>query len=467
MRQLCRLLLEEFVNLCGTGDVGRALEVTRVRPVVVVSEAGHTRSTQAAGELVEAPVVLTHRRERKIKHGTAFGVVPINRQGFGQRGQESVFPLDERLALPARSYSYNLQQKWVTAMARGPFAEATRSVEESTGQKVATANAENVVVDAARDFEPFYRKPPTTSPAKMAPIQVAILDGKGIYIRERVEEAAELEHAEEELRRGTKQMATVAAVYNIQPHNRTIDDVVSECHPKPMAPVPVRPRPKDKRIWASLEKTKDDVFDEVAEEMTRRDPEHRNTWVCLTDGERALRQRARLILGALGPLILILDLWHVLEYLWDAANALFGKGTAEAKTWCTKQLRRLLEGDASDVARCMRQSATKAGLRGERRKAVDKAASYFLANKDSMKYHEYIAAGLPIGSGVGEAAVKNLIKDRLERTGMHWSELVAEAVLKMRAIELCGDTDRYWQFHIGAEQERLHGNCTWKAVQLN
>lgn len=44
----------------------------------------------------------------------------------------------------------------------------------------------------------------------------------------------------------------------------------------------------------------------------------------------------------------------------------------------------------------MRLGATKRKLKGERRKAVDTAANYFLSNKDSMKYDEYIAAGLPI-----------------------------------------------------------------------
>lgn len=465
-RELCRLLMVEFVKLCGVGDVGEAVEATTVRPLVVVKSVGESQTVHPAGELVEE-VLLTHRREREIQHTTVFGVVPINRLGFGQRGQESLFPLDEQLALPARSYSYHLQKKWMTGIARGPFQEATKSVEEATAQKVATANAGDVIVDAAQDFEPFYRSRPTKSPEEAAPLQVAIVDGKGIRIRERVEEAAHKEHEDGDLRQGTKQMATVAAVYNIQPHVRTIDDIVRECHPKPLAPVPVRPRPEDKRIWASLTKTKDDVFAEVAEEMARRDPEHQKKWVCITDGERALRQRARLILGALGPFILILDLWHALEYLWDAANAMFGKGTAQAKDWCTEQLRHLLEGKASDVARGMRQSATKRGIKGERRKTIDRTAAYFLSNKESMKYHEYIAEGLPIGSGVGEGAVKNLIKDRLERTGMHWSRLMAEAVLKMRAIELCGDTDVYWEFHIAAEQTRLHGNRLWKPFRVS
>ena len=198
--------------------------------------------------------------------------------------------------------------------------------------------------------------------------------------------------------------------------------------------------------------------------MVRRDPEHKKTWVCVMDGDRALRRVARTILGAVGTFILILDLYHALEYLWEAAYALHGRDGSEAKEWCTMQLRRILAGEVSTVARGMRQSATKRGLKKSDREPVDRAAGYFLSNKDSMKYHEYIAAGLPIGSGVAEGSVKNLIGDRLEGTGMHWGEDVAEAVLKMRALELSGDTKAYWPFHIKQEQQRLHGNTLWRPL---
>ena len=347
-RELCRLLLAEFVALSGVGDVGRALEATRVRPVVVTDSEGRS---QPAGQLVGPTVILSHRRMHEVHPTSVFGEIPVDRLGYGQRGEESIFPLDEQLALPARSYSYLLQKKLVVAVARGPFLEATRSVHEATGQQVATANADDVVIDAVLDFDDFHRSHPVKPPEERAPLQIAVVDGKGIHMRELVEESASVEHPDGDHRLGTKQMATVAAVYNIEPHVRSVDDIVQECHPKPLASVPVRPRPEDKRVWASLIKSKDDIFAEVAEEMLRRDPEHTKLWACITDGERALRRRAKELLGAYGCFILILDLWHALEYLWEAANALCGKGTPEARIWCTKQLRRLLEGKVSGVAR--------------------------------------------------------------------------------------------------------------------
>ena len=51
-----------------------------------------------------------------------------------------------------------------------------------------------------------------------------------------------------------------------------------------------------------------------------------------------------------------------------------------------------------------------------------------------MRYNEYLALGFPIASGPGEGACKNLIKDRMERSGMRWTPSMAEAILKLRNL---------------------------------
>jgi len=55
-----------------------------------------------------------------------------------------------------------------------------------------------------------------------------------------------------------------------------------------------------------------------------------------------------------------------------------------------------------------------------------------------MRYKEYLANGWPIASGPLEGACKNLIKDRMERSGMRWTEQMAEAIVQLRAIYLSG-----------------------------
>ena len=51
----------------------------------------------------------------------------------------------------------------------------------------------------------------------------------------------------------------------------------------------------------------------------------------------------------------------------------------------------------------------------------------------------------------------------MERSGMRWTEKMAEAVVQLRAIYLSGDFDAYWLFHIEQEQKRLHPD-PWTVV---
>jgi len=80
-----------------------------------------------------------------------------------------------------------------------------------------------------------------------------------------------------------------------------------------------------------------------------------------------------------------------------------------------------------------------------------------------MRYHQYLANGWPIVSGPVEGACKNFIKDRMERSGMRWTEQMAEAVVQLRAIYLSQDFDQYWQFHIEQDQRRLYP-AFWSVV---
>ena len=110
----------------------------------------------------------------------------------------------------------------------------------------------------------------------------------------------------------------------------------------------------------------------------------------------------------------------------------------------------------------MRQSATKRRRRGQRRKAVEVAAGYWYRNRRHMRYHAYLQQGWPIATGVVEGACKNLVKDRMERSGMRWTRQMAEAMLKLRATYLSGDFEEYWGFHLQQDQEQLHPPGRWR-----
>jgi hypothetical protein len=439
-REVQRLLLQAHIQHRGNGDVGPALRVVHGAESIVYS----------------------HRRLHTCLLKTIFGPVQITRMSYSHTGAASIHPLDEFLQLPARSFSYELQKRMVKAAVQGTFRETRERCAEITGAPIHTRSIEEVIQEAAEDFDVFYaqRDPPPW--AETGSVLVAAVDGKGIPMIK-----PEGAHPRVRLTKGQKtnrkKMATVAAVFTRAPWVRTPQQVVENLFDKDRtvskADQPA-PRPEHKRVWASLTKGKTAVIAEVAAEVSRRDPQGHKTHVALTDGERALQIRVSQQL----EVTLILDLLHVLEKLWKAAYVFHAEGSLEAEQWVRLRAQRILEGHVSQVVQGIRQMVTKLGLTGNQGKTLSAVSNYLYRNRTRMRYDQYLAAGLPIASGPVEGACKNLIKDRMERSGMRWTEAMAEAIVKLRAIYLSGDLDQYWAFHVQQEQNRLYSAAKWSVV---
>ena len=80
-------------------------------------------------------------------------------------------------------------------------------------------------------------------------------------------------------------MATVAEVYTIAPFVRTPEELVGDSSSP--HPGPPRPRPDQKRVWASIEKELEQVIEEALAEAHHRDPTDKKTWVALVDGNKS------------------------------------------------------------------------------------------------------------------------------------------------------------------------------------
>lgn len=435
-REVQRLLLQTHLQHRGNGDLGPALQL----------------------EQADGAVRYSHRRLGTRALTTVFGTVELVRMGYSRPGAPGIFPLDRALTLPARSFSYELQRRLVKAAVQNPFLDSVQTIADLTGVSVSKRSLEQILPDAAQDFDAFYRQR-SPEPAT-GTILVAAVDCKGIpMVKPPAQPTPRLTKGQ---KANKKRMATVAAVFTRMPWVRTPQQVVESLFriscPSP-EDTPVPPRPEHKRVWASLLKSKTAVIQEVAEEMEHRDPSASKTRVALTDGERALQIRVDRKL----KVTLILDLMHALEKLWKAAYVFHAEGSLEAELWVLDRTLRILLGDVGQVVKGIRQSITKRGLSGAGGKTLRGVADYLYRNRTRMHYHEYLANGWPIASGPVEGACKNLIKDRMERSGMRWTEQMAEAIVQLRAICLSGDFDHYWQFHIEQDQRRLFPDV-WSVV---
>jgi hypothetical protein len=405
-------------------------------------------------------------QERRLE--TVFGTVSVERVGYGQQGTESLHPLDAELNLPNERYSLELRRRVAEEAAKSSFDETLESIGKTTGAHVPKRQIEELVIRAAQDFDAFYemRQAQLAVGKHSSSVMVISVDGKGVVmrrqdLREQTRKVAmQREHKmstrlSKGEKKNAKRMATVATVYTIAPFMRQPEDMVAGNN-SARAEAP-RPRPEKKRVWASLEKTPEEVIEQAFEEAGYRDPAHQKNWVALVDGNKPqLRILRRLARDKGVDLTIIVDIIHVIEYLWDAGRVFYPEAGVELESWVRTRLLEILRGKAGYVAGGMRRSATRRSLLSAERKPVDACANYLLTYAPYLKYNHYLAQGFPIATGVIEGACRHLVKDRMEVTGARWSLTGAEAVLRLRALRSSHDFDAYWSFHETKEYERNH-----------
>lgn len=131
----------------------------------------------------------------------------------------------------------------------------------------------------------------------------------------------------------------------------------------------------------------------------------------------------------------IVDLFHVLEYLWAVARARFSEGGA-AKEWVDEQRKRLLKNAVLEVIEAV---AAWEPADGEEAEVQRKTEQYLRGQAHRMQYQTYQAQGFHLGSGVAEAGCKRVVQARLKGAGMRWSAGGAEAMLQLRAAVCSSD----------------------------
>ena len=191
--------------------------------------------------------------------------------------------------------------------------------------------------------------------------------------------------------------------------------------------------------------------------MQQRDPSGQRPKAMLVDGEtkqlRAIKTEAK----KLGMTMqIVLDLLHVLHYVYVAGKAMYPKTPGNVSAWVNGVARRLLTDTPAVVLAYLQGEVAKRQLKPLAKRALKKCVKYLTERKDYIHYADYLARGLPIASGVIEGTCRSLVKDRLGVTGARWGLAGAEALLKLRAVERNGDWAAYWAFHEAQEWRRHH-----------
>jgi hypothetical protein len=437
--------IEQLLMLQGDGDLGEN----------VVTKDG--RRLERSEEPTERPL------------RTVFGEHTIRAYVYAAGSHEAIElrPVDARLSLSAGCPSYFFEEFSQYFCVDQAFGQASQGLATVLHQKVSVNTLEHINRRMGGQAEGFLEELPTPPAKKEGELLVFTADGKGVPL---VKEDAKRVPAFDKVERpGNRRMATLAAVYTIDPYVRTPEQIVAALFRDDKGPRPKdRPQPQFKHVTARFTSMREDPDGELwesngtieaflwAEEQIAARRRLGQKLLRLMDGQASLWDAADNCLNVPPEDIIdILDILHVSSYVWKAAKV-FYPHWEQREMFARDRLLRILQGDVRGVISGLRQMATKRGLKGDRLKQITTVCGYFEKHAHRMCYDEYLAAGYPIASGVIEGACRHLVKDRMERSGMRWRLVGAQAMLHVRAVYQSSYWDDFHKDRISREQCKLH-----------
>ncbi len=449
MLALGRTLMKMYFAKRGTGDVGAGI-------------------IETGGRILKRSKGLFERTYFSI-----FGKLEVPRARYRARAGKSIFPLDRQVNLPQRCYSYVLQQMAGRLDADMPFGEGSNYLEEFFGLELSESVLIDLAKEATEEYDAYYETCTPPAPESEGEIQVVSFDGKGVPMirKEALKLKARLGKGE---KRQKKKEALVGVGYTVDPNPRSaaefaeslVDPEAARAKREAQGAREDPPRAQNIRRLARLGIPKMEVFSRIKEDAERRDPDHQRPLTVLVDGAACLEVLAREHFTSWSVVYFVLDVIHVLEYLWGVANSLFGEQTEAGRDWVQDKLTQILEGRVGYVIGSLRQILTKRSLKNAKRrlkesqrKALNKAITYFENHRHLMHYDEYLAAGLPVATSIVESSCGTLVKHRMEGAGMRWGIEGADAVLKLRSLKMSNDNDLadFNRFRTRRERRRLYG----------
>ena len=426
-----------FFNQCGSGDEGDTLALD------------DGRTLKRLATLHVRPYL------------TVFGEYSLPRFVYGSREGQKIehVPLDARLQLPEHKFSYLLQDWNQRLSTELPFGKVNDSLSRIVGFQQSVDSLEQSGRRLSEAAEGFWEQAEQPEAQQEGELMVVTADGKGVVMRsgELAENTAKRSTASG--RRGNKKMALIGAAYTVDPFPRSPDQIMaalfSDLRLVDDDSLATRPKPMYKRVRGALLRNEHDktdpqseaIFSWLSEEVKQRGLPKQKTLVLIMDGQESLwNSGVEHLPENTFRVIEILDLIHATEYVWKATHLFYPKKRSQANFHAREQIRRLLNNQVNSVMADWREKAKQENFSAADNEALEKICGYFTNHAHRMRYKDYLAQGLPVASGVIEGACRNVVKDRMEHSGMRWTMKGAHAMLGLRSIRLSGLWDEFMQY---------------------
>jgi hypothetical protein len=360
---------------------------------------------------------------------TILGPVSYRRSMFQCPACQSTrYPGDEQLDLVGTTRSPGLRRMMARAGSRSTFKEGRDDLKIYAGIEVSAKDIERVAEGMGQQMEAWASQErkeilqdyPQLRPEKTLPILYISYDGTGVPMTR-----------EELLRRKGKQ-ADGSATTREAKLGCIFTQTTTDARGFPV-------RDPDATSFVGAIESAEDFGWRIYGEAVRRGLFKAQRVVVLADSAQWIKNLAQMHFPEAK---LIIDLYHARQHVSELCKTLFIRNE---KKISHQRVRWWTDLDDGKVEKIIRQAQQHLPEEVEAKKKAEVEIHYLEKNTESMRYAEFRAQGLFVGSGVVEAGCKTVIGQRLKQSGMEWSVRGANAIISLRCILTSGRFEDYWE----------------------
>jgi hypothetical protein len=360
---------------------------------------------------------------------TILGPVSYRRSMFQCPACQSTrYPGDEQLDLVGTTRSPGLRRMMARAGSRSTFKEGRDDLKIYAGIEVSAKDIERVAEGMGQQMEAWASQErkeilqdyPQLRPEKTLPILYISYDGTGVPMTR-----------EELLCRKGKQ-ADGSATTREAKLGCIFTQTTTDARGFPV-------RDPDATSFVGAIESAEDFGWRIYGEAVRRGLFKAQRVVVLADSAQWIKNLAQMHFPEAK---LIIDLYHARQHVSELCKTLFIRNE---KKISHQRVRWWTDLDDGKVEKIIRQAQQHLPEEVEAKKKAEVEIHYLEKNTESMRYAEFRAQGLFVGSGVVEAGCKTVIGQRLKQSGMEWSVRGANAIISLRCILTSGRFEDYWE----------------------
>ena len=327
---------------------------------------------------------------------------------------ESRFPGDQALDMEHTGFSPGVRRMMARAGARGSFVEAEEDLRVYAHVNVGRRDIERVAEDVGTQIEAGANRREADTPTADIPVMYVSYDGTAAPMRKNEVKGRKGKRTGEDAKGREVKVGCVFTQTTVDEDGFAVRDENSTTY------------------VAGIESST--FFGErIYAEAVARGVAHAQRVVVLSDGAAYNKTIAQ---AHFPDARHIIDLFHAREHLTTLADALRLPlpRRAQWSDWL----------DAGQIEALVQAARDILPRSGARRTLAIKQARYFEKNADRMRYADFRAQGLFVGSGVIEAGCRTVVGKRLKNAGMFWSRRGAHAILQTRCSLLSRRYDADW-----------------------